>query len=248
MHALIVAGPSGAGKTSFVREFRAGRVPAHIRRHLPQGAETWPQFCCSRHEEWEAFVVETEAAGGIPGFILHYDITYKWYALKHQLWEDPLWPMLHRCEAATLVEIRPTQRRLLDQWILGRLGVPRWKLHARKLLAPLAKCLLQAVGYLRIAKHPRIPDRTRYPKPIRFLKHVDRALRSYRQYQTGAIDFYRRRGNIEQMLRSWDAVAEAKMATLPVTRVDLSPDAMTVIGKTFGWRLEGARTNARVPA
>lgn len=237
MHVLLLAGPSGAGKSAFLNELRAGRVAPEIVRHLPQGAERWPQ--CSRPAEYEAFLAQS---AGQTGLVIHHDITQAWRRTKHDLASHSIWRVLSRCDAVTLICIRPTRRRLMDHYTRGRLRMPWWQVHARRLLTPVGRLALRIIRPLRRVPHRRKPDRPRYPRPLWFLKYLDRAIRRHlRRHKagwTGHFDFYRRRGNLERMMRTWEDAAASAMAGLPITRVNLAPDPTGPVGRSFRWRLE----------
>jgi hypothetical protein len=237
LHALIVAGPSGAGKSSLLHELYAGRLAWDVRRHLPPEAETWPLVYCNHPEQWQGFVADGNLAPQTVGLVVHHDITIHWRKHRQELARDPFWQVLERCERVTLVVMRPSSGRLLQQWSRAHLGMRPWKVRARKLLAVSAGRLLRGLRLLRVSKHPRVPGGRRYPRPVRFLKHVDRKLRGYRMRPTWHFDFYRQHGAVERMMRCWDDMIAAKTAALSVTRVELSPDPVSQIGKAFGWRI-----------
>jgi hypothetical protein len=246
LHALIVAGPSGAGKSALVRELYAGRLAWDVRRHLPPEAETWPLVYCDHPEQWQHFVADDDIASRTTGLVVHHDITLHWRKNQQELARAPFWQILQRCERVTLVFVRPSPRRLLDQWSQAHLGMRPWKVRVRKLVSVSAWRLLRGIRRFRTSKHPRIPGATRYPRRLRFLKHMDHRLRSYRIRPTGHFEFYRQRGAVEQMLRSWDDMIVAKTTALPVTRIDLQPAPGSEIGTQFRWRVK-ARSRAQQP-
>jgi hypothetical protein len=241
LHAVIVAGPSGAGKTTFLTELRAGRLEADVRRHLPVGVEAWPHVDSCIPRQWEPFLVDADCSSRTTGFVVHYDMTRHWNRLEQDFSRDPFWQLLHRCECATLVLIQPSPSRLLRQWSLRRLGMAPWQVHMRRLVGRLAFSLLALLRRLR-RKHPRRPQRLRYPRPVRFLKYVDHLLHRYRPAQTGSFDFYRRRRNVEDMMQAWDEVTAALTAAFPVTRLHLVPDPAHKIAHTFGWIVTAVET------
>lgn len=241
MHAVIVAGPSGAGKSTFLTELRASRLAAEIRRHLPIGIEAWPHLDSCFPRQWEPFLADTDLPSRTMGIVVHYDMTWHWHSLKEDFSRDPFWQVLNGCEHVMLVLIQPSPKRLLKQWSLARLGVSPWKVHARGLAARFASTVLAGLRRLR-SEHPRGARRMRYPRPVRFLKRVDRSLRRYCRPAESHFDFYRRRGNVEHMMKSWDEVVAAKTATLPVVRIRLVPSPAARIRRTFGWRVEAIET------
>ncbi len=44
---LVIAGPAGAGKSTFMRELAEGRLDPPIAKMLPSGAETWPRLAAN---------------------------------------------------------------------------------------------------------------------------------------------------------------------------------------------------------
>ena len=50
---IVLSSPSGAGKSSFLKELRTGRMAPDIHRALPPGVETWPLVHCNRPEQWQ---------------------------------------------------------------------------------------------------------------------------------------------------------------------------------------------------
>jgi hypothetical protein len=247
LHAVIVAGPSGAGKTTFLTELRAGRLEADVRRHLPVGVEAWPHVDSCIPRQWEPFLVDADCSSRTTGFVVHYDMTRHWNRLEQDFSRDPFWQLLHRCECATLVLIQPSPSRLLRQWSLRRLGMAPWQVHMRRLVGRLAFSLLALLRRLR-RKHPRRPQRLRYPRPVRFLKYVDHLLHRYRPAQTGSFDFYRRRRNVQDMMQAWDEVTAALTAAFPVTRLHLVPDPAHKIAHTFGWIVTAVETKPAPPS
>jgi hypothetical protein len=242
LHLLIVAGPSGAGKSSFLKELRAGRMAPDIHRALPPGVETWPLVHCNRPEQWQPFLADATVAASMAGLAVHYDIRLKWQRLRQQLAQDPFWDGIRRCDGITLVNIRPSPQRLLHQWTRDRLGAHPWTIHARNLRAAAAALLLAGIRRVRIARSPKTPNGTRYPRPLRFLKHVDHALRRFRTppkrvFDMQVFNLYRRRTDLEGMLRSFDETFTVKSRGLPVRRIDVVPATSIGIGARPGWRI-----------
>jgi hypothetical protein len=166
----------------------------------------------------------------------------QWLFLNGNLDRDPFWEVLKQSEAVTLVNIRPSRKRLLRQWMHHHLGVRSlWMAHWKKAVAVCASRLLSRLRRFR-TKFVRRKQQWRYPHRIRFLKHVDRALESrLLPHQIPSFDLYRARRSVETMLESWDAVTTAKLAAMPVTRIELVPDDRSEVAKAFRWQIVAAQ-------
>lgn len=247
-HVLIVAGPSGAGKSAFLRELAAGQLPAEIARHLPDNAQSWREVWCNRPTEWQPFIDLGRSAGKVPGIAVHYDITLKWLDLDQALERDPFWDLLRHCEAATVVNIRPSRQRLLRQWMHAHVGVDSvWSVYRKRAIGALSGTALSALRRLRTARpHSRKPHINRYPRHVRFLKHWDRFLQRFQFSLSPSFDFYCRPGGIQKMLRSWDAVVTAKLRGLPVRQIELEP-ASDAVATAFRWRIVDVADNPSEP-
>jgi hypothetical protein len=232
LHALLVAGASGAGKSAFLSDLYSGRLASDIRGHLPSGADTWPLVYCNHPEQWRQFATET-AATETAGIVIHHDVTLQWRRHQPDIARDPFWQLLQWCDGVTMVVLKPSLKRLLVQWSLAHLGMHPRKIRARKLVAAFARHLTSAIRLLRKPPPPSDPGRIRYPRPVRFLRRVDRGLRSYRMGRIGHFDFYSRPSNVDCMLDIWSEMIAAKTAALPVTRIEIDPESE--IGQTARW-------------
>jgi hypothetical protein len=232
-HALIVAGPSGAGKSAFLRELAANRLPKDITSLLPADAHTWREVWCNRKEDWQPLIDGDHGTAKVPGIAVHFDITTKWVFLREAFERDPFWEVVKQCDSATLINIRPSRARLLRQWVHAHLGVRSiWMAYWKTGSASVAARLRIQLRRLRIR------SRRRYPKPLRFLQRVERALVSrLLTYQTPFFNVYRSRRQFERMLHSWDDIIAAKLAAIPVTRIQIAPDDDAEIAKIFQWKV-----------
>ena len=106
---LVVAGPGGAGKTTFIALLRSGALPGEIRDLLPDGVEGWPAHMPG--------VFRNPHGSGPPAdsYVLHYDTTgpaRKWgldYAADQAL------AGLVTVQNVTVVDVRPTTETLIGQ-------------------------------------------------------------------------------------------------------------------------------------
>ena len=242
---LIVAGPSGAGKSAFLTELAAGRLQGDIQQLLPEGASTWREVLNNLPDHWEPLLARGCHDPKVPGIAVHYDITLQWLLLKGKLGRDPFWEVLKRSQAVTLINIRPSRKRLLRQWMHHHIGVRNREVaHWKKAVAICASHLLARLRRLR-TRFVRRKQQWRYPQRIRFLRHVDRALESrLLPRQIPSFDFYCARRSVETMFESWDAVTTARLAAMPVTRIELIPDDRSEIARVFRWQIVAVQAAA----
>jgi hypothetical protein len=105
----LVAGPSGAGKTTFISLLASRALPSDLLGRLPPDAPDWPQVIPN------ALRARTLSFGPTDRLIVHYD--FAGWALR---WEsafdaDPVLKFVARATRATVVDIRPSRRALISQ-------------------------------------------------------------------------------------------------------------------------------------
>jgi hypothetical protein len=107
-HLLLVAGPGGGGKSTFMRMVSAGTLPPELRRLLPDGVESWPQMGTDRSRRGLRKLMGAER------IVLHYDIAAT--ARREQSYAaDPVLAGLKSARRLTVLEIRPSQGQLVHQ-------------------------------------------------------------------------------------------------------------------------------------
>ncbi len=236
--ALIVAGPSGAGKTALLRSLSEGRLPAALVAELPQGADRWPVVCAGHPDQWRILEHGDPDGGALEGIVVHYDVTTAWHWHKRDFRQDPFWRLLRDCPTLTWAEIRPPRHRLIAQWCNVQIGTPSvllirlWNLYAAAI-----KDLLTVLRRLRRQRGTTADPHWRYPRPLRFLKRVDLRLRGITPIPTATLEFYRQSGNLERMLDRWDAAADEIIGPRLAKRIALVPDQASPIGRRLSWRV-----------
>jgi hypothetical protein len=108
-HLLLIAGPGGAGKSTFIAMLLGSTLPAELRRLLPVGAERWPKASIGRRKR------ELRAAMQVDNLILHYDIVGP--ARRREAYaHDPVLAGLASAQQVTVVDIRPPADQLIRQF------------------------------------------------------------------------------------------------------------------------------------
>jgi hypothetical protein len=121
---LLVAGPSGGGKSEFLRQLRAGTLPEHLVELLPRGCPEWPVAEANNmlKEGWDERRL-LESCGAKDRVIFHYDITFVHRrALGYA--QDPFCKGLASARELPIIYIKPDLDQLLRQYD-GRLEAHR---------------------------------------------------------------------------------------------------------------------------
>ncbi len=235
--ALIMAGPSGAGKTALLRSLSEGRLPAELMAELPPGAERWPVVCAGHPDQWSIFDRGDADDDALEGIVVHYDVTTAWHWHKRDFRLDPFWRLLRDCPTLTWVEIRPPRHRLIAQWCNVQIGMPSvFLIRLWNLYAAAVKALLAGLRRLRRQRGTAENPHWRYPRPLRFLKRIDLRLRSIAPIRTTTLEFYQEPGNVERMLDRWDEAADEIFGARLVKRIALVPDRHSPVGRRMSWR------------
>lgn len=104
---IVVAGPSAAGKSSFIGQLRNGTLGGDIRSLLPDDAAMWPDIR-------ETAIAERVAGESV---LVHYNVLeIERSGFRAEL-DDPSIQSLMRASALTIVNIAPDYDRLLQQYL-----------------------------------------------------------------------------------------------------------------------------------
>jgi hypothetical protein len=115
---LMVAGPSGSGKSFFMSAIAAGRLASDLRFQLPAEARSWP------HADGKSFLAcgpATHTRSGAlkrqPGLVLHYDIMRP-YSYGYGSYEaDPALAIMKTSRQIVVVSLLPPVERLVRQFL-----------------------------------------------------------------------------------------------------------------------------------
>lgn len=111
-HLLLIAGPGGAGKSTFIDMLRSGRLPPHIGNLLPPGSQGWSHAGTKDLRTTDNKQFDSNHVG----LILHY-CTSGAHLRKHGTYAgDPVLELLSTSESITLVNVRPSVDILLEQY------------------------------------------------------------------------------------------------------------------------------------
>lgn len=116
-HLLLVAGPSGAGKTTFARHLCAGTLPDELRSRLPAGAGDWDRI------EGNRFVkrgtrprLSGEGDQARRGLIVHYDIVHIHRAGIAEYADDPVFGLIQAADVLSVITLQPSPAQLVAQF------------------------------------------------------------------------------------------------------------------------------------
>lgn len=109
---LVVAGASGAGKSTFLRQLDRGTLGPEILSRLPHGASRWPQTNGFRIRGRLEEARDEAGALLVGGVVLHYDIMRIFETRISGYAEDPALAVLAKAAAITAVVVRPPDQQL----------------------------------------------------------------------------------------------------------------------------------------
>jgi hypothetical protein len=116
-HILIIAGPSGFGKSTIMREFVENRLPADISEHLPAQAAVWKR---TSGNELSRKGLSEVLRSKVPtsGLVLHYDIMRAYTRDFEYHSNDPAMRAVIDSKARlTVLTILPPREALFDQFL-----------------------------------------------------------------------------------------------------------------------------------
>ncbi len=116
-HLLLVAGPSGGGKTTFITQLVEGTLAPEIHGRLPERTAAWDRIEGNRFVKRGTKPVFSPG-GTIAhrGLILHYDIVHLYRSEVRSYEEDPAFELVEAAETVTIVNLRPSHHQLLAQF------------------------------------------------------------------------------------------------------------------------------------
>lgn len=141
-HLLWVCGPGGGGKSTFLRQLAAGKLPAYIHDQLPAGCERWPQLTARNLHFMD--IAQTTLPSH---FAVHYSLTQ---SLRHFLSfeNDPLLRIFKLASDLTIIHVKPSEDRLARQR-LHRRTYRQQRRQQRKDRRPSVRDALKAAMSLR---------------------------------------------------------------------------------------------------
>jgi hypothetical protein len=212
---IIVAGISGSGKSTFLKQLKSGRLPRRL--VLPADVKGWPVVGSS----------QPIGPRGPEGVILHYDMNGRdlWNGADYH--DDPALVLVGQARTIIVINLRPPLERLISQ-LTERESA---KLEAQKrersrliwrLTAPAVRLALRILP-------PRIAKRVRQRTPFRYSE--ERLIKKLR--------VYKQPGWLDDLYARWGAYLDSvAQSGKQVRQIFLAPGV-----KSFCWRLTPTPTD-----
>jgi hypothetical protein len=112
---LVVSGASGSGKSTFLRQLAASRLPPELAAALPFGASEWPETNGFGIRGRTRVSRDAQGRRVLEGVVLHYDITRVVDTLIDDYPDDPTLLGLDLADEIAVVLIRAPAERLIRQ-------------------------------------------------------------------------------------------------------------------------------------
>lgn len=115
-HLLLVSGPSGGGKSTFIEQLRNGKLAPAIRSLLPAPSDGWPVVEANNVLKEDLSPVDFAQLVQAGNCLVHYDIVF---IRKHGLRryeDDPAMRLLAEAASLDVVFVRPDVAQLQTQF------------------------------------------------------------------------------------------------------------------------------------
>ena len=123
-HLLIVAAPSGAGKSTFISQLIAGQLPGEISEQIPRGAETWTQLSLSDIScQGLPALLNARKDAAIREIILHCDTVGRKIKDGKNFEEDPIHTIIEASQNITIVQLLVPAKAMISQLIYREVGI-----------------------------------------------------------------------------------------------------------------------------
>jgi hypothetical protein len=144
---LLISGPSGGGKSTFIRQFTDGSLAPEILSLLPRPAADWPII--EANDVLKGIPVAENVKSQAPGALVHYDIVFIHRYGISRYEDDPALAMLDDARSLHVVFVRPESGVVSAQFLerqnrhrqtkskASLLWSRFFRLPARRLLSPL---------------------------------------------------------------------------------------------------------------
>lgn len=116
-HVLLISGPSGGGKSAWIRQLRDGTLPEEMSSLLPDSVATWDLIEANdfMKQDLDLTAMQEQLDQG-KSFILHYDIVFIHTRGDHDYRNDPAMQFLDHATSIQSVWIRPEAEVLYRQF------------------------------------------------------------------------------------------------------------------------------------
>lgn len=158
-HFLLVSGPSGGGKSTFIQHLAEARLPAEITAELPAGCARWPVIEANNMLKDKVPMADVLASiGSSEGAILHYDIAYIHRFGLPGYASDPASSLFQLGDRLDVVFVKPAPESLSQQFLKRQEAHQRKKnllsrLWGDKVRRPLRRALYRLRGREAVDTH-----------------------------------------------------------------------------------------------
>lgn len=235
-HLLVLAGASGAGKSTFLEQLAGGSLSRDVRDRIPAGAENWMRLQSSGYKQWLPAITEAIRQKETPGIVLHYDMT-RGAVLKGTYADDPVLGLLKMAQSITVITLAPASEQIAEQLLKRTLGSgTKPVMRMKRLLLAANRTVRRYLRDAVLAISPALPAGL-----TQRLKRSGSAVRAWQLLNKkgiGKIRRYEQSGWLEGVYQDWDAYLDSLAGEgAVIQRVSLAPDMVVSTGGLHGWRV-----------
>jgi hypothetical protein len=219
-HVLIVAGPAGAGKSTFLRHLSAGKLSLELKAELPIGSQYWHQYGVRKQ------TLDHLNGKELDGVVLHCDLT-KWGEINRVGLRRRLYEFLNTSsDPITIVNIMCPMERLIRNVNNRAFGSSNPLIGKLMLLAWRARSWAESATVGLVNRFPLSIAANREPYAVKLEKQLSK------------IELYQRskEGWLEEIYLQWDAMLKKIAVTgVDIKQIYIEP-LQSIDGKHYIWR------------
>lgn len=239
-----MAGASGTGKSTFLRQMRAGNIPREVMAKLPAGAQKWLHLKAGEHSRW-LHIIAKSSRRTIPGVILHYELTRR-AVLDGKYRDDPALRLLKMAEKITIINFRAPAERLVSQLAHKEFGAQtnkaatwarlKWKFSL--LIRAMIIAVVNAVprNWILQLKRASIIARVVHLINSRKVPRVEDALVK--------IKLYEQFGWLDRIYDRWQSCLQSlKVEGADIEQIFIETGSAAYVGENYQWQVKSDKNH-----
>lgn len=248
---LVVAAPSGAGKSRFLLEMGSFELPQKVMTNLPSGAQKWMRLRVAGHQVWSSLILEANKRKALPGVVVDYDMT-RGIAVSGGYHHDPALNLLRLAQRITVVNLQPPLELIVSQLRSREIEAPmRRRVRLGKLMRIAAEFSRHTLIVVASALPRSVIIRFGLLRPFAYAWNTLNAPRvsvnvERKKKLSATLNQYEQEGWLDQIYDRWQAYLESLTREgVAIEQIFLEPDPDTQTDGIYHWRVASSGPQPR---